>query len=313
MSCRLATVQRACRWLPPIVSMRIRSFLYPQRKAFAEDVEFTVRAQTGSIYSGRTGDFHGYPFSVHGYNEWRDWAVAIAVCSAGDAIVEVGANVGTETVGFRDIVGASGRVLAFEPVPANLAAIENLISINGWGNLQVFPFAVSDSDGVITFALPPNQHASGVGHVICGSTSESAASIAVKSVRLDSMIDAIGSVRAIFCDAEGAETMVLRGGRELISKNRPVIVLEASSSLLARAGSSLAELQQTIRELHYQPFSIDRYRVNPVSGNAGSTACNWLCLHESDLGLAAKCSRMILRCALMPCIRGLNPICRSCR
>ena len=39
----------------------------------------------------------------------------------GDVILEVGANVGTETVSYADIVGPDGIVHAFEPVPSNVS------------------------------------------------------------------------------------------------------------------------------------------------------------------------------------------------
>ena len=65
-----------------------------------------------------------YPFAVHGYFYCTAWGITLAIFAPGDTIVEVGANVGTETIGFSDIVGRSGRVIAFEPVPANIAVFE---------------------------------------------------------------------------------------------------------------------------------------------------------------------------------------------
>lgn len=59
--------------------------------------------------------FHFYPFIFHGFYDWRNIAVCSAVCGAGSSIIEVGGNVGTETVCFADIVGREGHVVALEP------------------------------------------------------------------------------------------------------------------------------------------------------------------------------------------------------
>ena len=54
---------------------------------------------------------------MHGFSDWRNIVVASTLCRQGDVIVEVGANIGTETISFLDIVGPRGEVLALEPDP----------------------------------------------------------------------------------------------------------------------------------------------------------------------------------------------------
>src|SRR5688572_28766782 len=105
-------IGRCC---PPMVAGRLVSWLQPFDRAIPDAGEFVVKAQTGSPFPGRTDVLLGLRFTLHGYFDWRCWAVAIAVTRPGDTIIEVGANIGTETVGFADIVGPSGRVMAFEP------------------------------------------------------------------------------------------------------------------------------------------------------------------------------------------------------
>jgi FkbM family methyltransferase len=283
--------------------------VYSQKTAFQDDFMFTVRAQTGSRFCGRTSDFHGYPFGVHGFYDWRNWALATALCVRGDTIVEVGANVGTETVGFRDIVGAEGKVFAIEPVPSNLDALNDLVKLDRWTNVHILPIALGDIENRVTFALPPHKHASGVGHIVRNAALATSRTIEVACARFDSLEDKVGRARAIFCDTEGAETMVLRGAHGYIRKYKPAIVLESSPKLLSRAGSSVGDLYQTIRDAGYLAFVVRRFDVTPVSSLAGTSACNWLCLHESESAIAKRCSRAILTCAVLPCIRGVNPLC----
>jgi len=290
--------------------MRLRSVLYPQSQAFNDDFMFTVKAQTGSRFCGCTSDFHGYPFSVHGYYEWRHWAVATAVCSSGDTIIEIGANVGTETVGFRDIVGQPGCVFAFEPVPANVEALRQLAALNEWENVEILPYALGDRETRLKFALPPNKHASGVGHVLTNNATATGNTIVVECRPLDTLADHLGAARAIFCDAEGAETMILRGAQHYLDRHQPVVVLEASPKLLRRAGSSREELYQVLQSLGYEIHGVARLGLRPIRHPDQAGAGNWFCVPDAHRGLARKCSAAIARCGLTPCVRGLNPICR---
>src|SRR5438093_3231254 len=107
--------QMTCRMLPPVVASRVAHAIYPFARAKRDAHPFVTHARTGSLFSSVTNDCHAHHFSMLGYYDWRQWAIATAVCRAGDVVVEVGANIGTETIGFADIVGPSGRVYAFEP------------------------------------------------------------------------------------------------------------------------------------------------------------------------------------------------------
>ncbi|MGB0578483.1 MAG: FkbM family methyltransferase [Limisphaerales bacterium] len=62
---------------------------------------------------------------------------------------DVGANVGLYTKQFADIVGDAGKVIAFEPSPANRKQLEtNLKSLK---NVQVVPAALSGETGTMKF------------------------------------------------------------------------------------------------------------------------------------------------------------------
>lgn len=66
--------------------------------------DFIKRSFTGSKFYGSTRDFHAFKFSVHGYFDWRNIIIAKSVLKFKEgAIIEVGANIGTETISFSDI------------------------------------------------------------------------------------------------------------------------------------------------------------------------------------------------------------------
>lgn len=140
---RLTVAQKACRYLPPIISQRVRTWLYSYESAKQDDFTLIARALTGSRLEGTTKDVHFYPFCIHGYYDWRNSAVALALASKGDTIIEIGANIGTETITFADIVGARGVVHAFEPLPSNSERLRRAVELSRYKNIVVHECALS--------------------------------------------------------------------------------------------------------------------------------------------------------------------------
>lgn len=306
----MVTLARAiCRYLPPLAAQRVRCVLYPYGTAVRDERRESVRAVTGGTFEGRTSDFHAHPMLVHGYFEWRNVAICEAVCKKGDLVIEVGANVGTETVCFADIVGPEGRVIAFEPDETNVDTLRRLAEVNGWKHVDIVMAAVSDADGEVCFEATQQREASGIGRVVQEEMSDGA--VKVKSVRLDTLRREVETkVAAIFMDVEGYEPAVLRGGRGVLREDRPVVVLEASPKLLARSGWGLQDLAQELTRVRYRYLTIGRFGLKK-SDLGLKRAVNWLCLPEERLELEGKIQRALRRAGWMPMIRGLNPLVRT--
>lgn len=269
-----------------------------------------AKATTGSMLEGSTADFHFYPFSVQGYYEWRNVAIAAALVSEGDTIIEIGANVGTETVCFASLVGPEGRVHAIEPLPSNVAVLLRANELSERKNISVHACALSSQWGQVDFAVPP-RHASGIGHIVGAAERPPSEKIRVRCVTLDSLASQLGPARIIFMDVEGEEVNILRGGVNYLRAFKPHLVLEAAPKLLQRAGYELSDLRRTLDELEYDAYEITRFGLKPVEPEKQRKTRNWLCLGKDQNALVSKIRLSILRSALLPCLPGLNPLARS--
>jgi FkbM family methyltransferase len=307
---RLTVAQKICRPLPPVISQKIRDWLYPYATARQDNYEFLVTSQTGSRLRGTTKDFHGYPFSVHGYYEWRNTAIALAIASPGEVIIEVGANVGTETVGFSDIVGEQGTVYAFEPLPSNADFLRDLARRTTHPNIVVHTRALSDRNETVTFQIPV-EHMSGSGFITRTGGDSETGTVEVHCSTLDSLSRDIDPARIIFMDTEGEEIRILRGAEGYIQQCRPAIVLEASPQLLDRAGFTIGDLYREVTDLGYTPYKIVRFGLEKVTLPDPDNIDNWLCLTPDQRPVVGRVRRSILACGLMPCVRGLNPLSRA--
>ena len=152
------------------------------------------------MLEGDTIDFHFYPFSIQGYYEFRSVAIALALAAPGDTVIEVGANVGTETVSFSDVVGPRGTVHAFEPLPSNAHWIQRAVELSRQKNIILHESALSNFSGCASFSVPP-ERSSGTGHVL-GDGDAAARTIDVQVTTLDALSKEIGGATLVFVDIE---------------------------------------------------------------------------------------------------------------
>jgi FkbM family methyltransferase len=308
---RFLITRRMCRFLPPLLARTVRNWLYSPGNGRYDNFEVITAAQTGSLLRVRTSDYHGYRFSVHGYHDWRNYVIALSICPAGSTIIEIGANIGTETVGFADIVGHSGRVYAFEPLPVNLEALYDMVALNQFEHVTVYPVAVGQEQKQVHFAIP-SQENTGLGRIVQGMGENSPDQvIMVECLPLDSLLETIRAARLIFIDAEGGEIPILRGATHYLRTYRPAVVLEAAPAHLAEAGYTLEKLYSDLSGLEYDVYRVQKVnmiRLRPAAFTSVQPKSNWLCLPAGHDGVAQLVQRNLRRCGLLPCVAGVNPL-----
>src|SRR5690606_3307102 len=108
-------------------------------------------------------DFLASTFFMHGYFDWRIISLSKKILKRSrGAIIEVGANIGTETISLAKL--NEDKVYSFEPVPENFQNLERIKTDNSFDNLEIFQEAVSDQLGKVQFKLPGKGN-SGLGYV----------------------------------------------------------------------------------------------------------------------------------------------------
>lgn len=183
-----------------------------------------------------------------------DPAVLGPVASAlqhGDNFVDVGANVGYYGIRALEWVGESGAVHAFEIDGRPLRCLRRTIQTGRILNLHLHEIAVTDEDG--TARLLAGEEA---GH---SSVEKSALGPTVPTTTLDSWRQRQGITRiaAIKIDVEGGELRVLRGARETLRQDHPLIVCEVGEENLRQMGGSTAGLLDLLTVAGYRTRWLD--------------------------------------------------------
>jgi FkbM family methyltransferase len=145
----------------------------------------------------------------------------------GHVFYDVGANVGYFTLVAARLVGPSGRVIAFEPVPWCAEAVAANIALNGLDQAEVRAEAVGDASGRARLRVVGEASQSLLASL------EQRADVAreeidVEVVALDDLVGAgtIPPPDVLKIDTEGAEILALEGMRETIAGHRPRIICE---------------------------------------------------------------------------------------
>ncbi|MBX3744342.1 MAG: FkbM family methyltransferase [Verrucomicrobiae bacterium] len=311
---RIRRARAITRWLPLILAQRARELLLPYR----EVAKHTDLVESESLHGTRLlaplNDRHQYRMLFHGCYDWRNACVARVLCRTGEWVIEIGANVGTETLDLCGVVGPSGRVVAYEPNPGNAELLEMTLRNNALQNVTLHRCALGTASGRMNFQLPENKAESGLGHLLLPESSSPGSrlgkSIEVECRSLDQ--EKLPAAAAVFIDVEGWECAVLEGGERYLQKNKPPLVLEASETLQQRAGRTVSELAGMVRDLGYRIWTLGRWGVRPrCERNSPGAHGNWLCLEASQGAQAVAVGHSILRAYILPPIPGLHPLRQS--
>ena len=136
----------------------------------------------------------------------------------GSVVFDVGAHAGFYSLLASRLVGSTGKVIAFEPLPRNLHFLREHLRINRVENVQVIEKALSDMEGEVSFAEGENSFNARIAPE---------GTLIVKSAVLDELVegDGIPAPDFIKMDIEGAETMALKGALRVLGKFHPTIFL----------------------------------------------------------------------------------------
>jgi FkbM family methyltransferase len=182
----------------------------------------------------------------------------------GDTAVDAGAHIGFFTMQMAAMVGAAGRVYAFEPFPPNAELLERSIAENGYADRVVFKrAAVGSASGVARLTFPRETLNTGGAYLLAPGTSPLSGNLEqqVATVALDDL-PLQRPVRLIKMDVEGAEPLVLEGARRILAEDRPVILSELHPAQLERAAnSSAAAYLAQLRDIGYRAHRIEQGAV----------------------------------------------------
>jgi len=210
-----------------------------------------VRIPTGQIVLNGPAECSRSIFLTGSY-ELEEEARFAALLKPGMTVFDVGANLGIYTLLASRVVGRSGAVHSFEPVPQMFGYLSEAARRTGLRNAVLNPVAVSEQEGAVTMYLADERKRSGW-HALAPSP-ERSGRVDVRAVTLDGYAreKGIRRVHVLKIDIEGAELLAFRGAPGLLSgPEAPIIQSEMCDEHTAHFGYTCADAKAHLAEHGY--------------------------------------------------------------
>jgi FkbM family methyltransferase len=194
---------------------------------------------------------------------------------AGSAVLDIGANNGFYSNLFAAKVGASGKVIAFEPTPYAYEELCRNVQINGFeSRVECHCQALDMREGVATLRV-----FSGTGGVYNSLSIVRAPTgqlpseeITVPTVSLDYILGTLCGrfISFIKIDVEGQERNVLAGGQKGLSTiDNTAVMVELHEPAAKQADASVLESLAIMEECGFRPYQFTGVkRIQPL-GDTG--------------------------------------------
>src|SRR5262245_59949738 len=179
----------------------------------------------------------------------REFEMLAEFVGPGDWVADVGANVGHYTARLSRLVGPTGRVLAFEPVPRTFELLAANSRHFPHANVTLMNVALSDAAQLCGMEVPGGEGGAYLAHL-----TQRVTGLNIMCLPLDAM-PLPAPLRLVKIDAEGHEAAVLRGMARTLERDRPILIVEVSS---AAATDYLRERGYTMEKLAGSPNCIFR-------------------------------------------------------
>lgn len=232
----------------------LRQKINPPTEKFLVEIQVEGISMRANLCQQYCGDiYYGIGF------ESSELSLVRQFVEEGDIFLDVGANIGVYTLLASQLVGESGYVHSFEPLPeANELLLAN-IRLNRRSNIAMIPAAVGEETGETQIYINAQNALSSLGNTNRGRILRSQT---VPILTLDSYAKSAGIARANFLkiDVEGFEGHVLRGAVNLVENSSDLIIMsELAHKNFSPLGFSVKDVLDWMRARGFEVWMIGNH------------------------------------------------------
>lgn len=200
---------------------------------------------------------------IYFFGVWEPAITAyLAKClKPGDTVIDVGANIGYDTLLASSRVGPTGHVFAIEASPSMVRELQANLALNRVSNVTVVHAAACHDATTADVFLHASSNRGG-STIMPGVAArrDTAWEATIPAGPLPALVppDAVRQARLIKIDVEGAEWPVVQGFAELLPQLAPAaeVLIEVNAEALADHGAEPATLINLFASAGFRPFFI---------------------------------------------------------
>jgi FkbM family methyltransferase len=191
---------------------------------------------------------------LYGVIEPYEVAMWYRVLKSGANVVDGGANWGYWSLVASTLVGKSGQVYAFEPVPDTSKSLRENLRASQANNVIVHQAALAEKDGTIHINLVTDDPIGGQSSIGMPGDRRAKEMIECKQVALDEVIQE-KPVHLIKLDIEGGELAALKGSINILQRTeKPIITFEWNRVTATALGYQPEAIQEYLSRYDYRFF-----------------------------------------------------------
>jgi len=193
------------------------------------------------------------------------------ILKPGMVVIDVGANIGEITLVAAKMVGDSGRVYAFEPLPETAGELQKNVQLNNFSQVFIQQKGLSDESAEKDIYRTSTDFYDGSKHgglaTLYPSDSRATKVGKISLVTLDDFCKQmeLQQLNLIKIDIEGAELPALRGGLATLHRYMPYLIIEVQDETSEQAGYNASDILALLEPVGYRFDVIGRKgKLHPV-------------------------------------------------
>lgn len=196
----------------------------------------------------------------------------------GDTALDIGANIGLQSLRMSQCVKTTGKVYSFEPIEYVQEKFKRNIALNKAANVTLFPFALADEESETDVKIDRNSWNQGAFSLSNKNSGNETQKIRIKVADELPEIKALEQLAFIKIDVEGFEFQVLRGLTQTLKKHRPRIIFEYDGNYWINTKQSVTECFDFLRSLNYSIYQINSVSCELINASADVQSGNLFCI-----------------------------------
>lgn len=200
----------------------------------------------------------------------------------GNNALDIGANIGLQSLRMAQAVGNTGLVLAFEPLNHLQEKFKRNINLNKVVNIRLLPLALANKEDKAEFRFNSEIWNQGTFSISQKQNGQDKQTVTIKVADNLPDIQALSDLHLIKIDVEGFEFQVLLGLKETLRKHHPRLIFEYDKHYWQTNGQSVEECYDFLTALDYVIYQITSAACVVIRDKSELLSGNLFCLPTSQ-------------------------------
>jgi FkbM family methyltransferase len=197
----------------------------------------------------------------------------------GDVALDIGANIGLQSIRMSACTGDTGKVYAFEPLSYLQEKFSKNVALNKAGNVKLFPFALSNIESEADFTVNSNSWNQGTFSIGNSGNGLEIQHVLIKVADELPEIKSLNRLGLVKIDVEGFEYQVLLGLKQTLKKHKPRIIFEYDSNYWLSNDQNINDCFSFLNTLGYTIYQITPVGCELIDHPSNAKGGNLFCIH----------------------------------